>query len=308
MRYEIFFIFFLSLLGCKKYPNDNFLSTYSPGSRLAIGDSCVWTCTKYISANGAASIVPNFHFTLSFDKYSGSLSNSGPEGYANFCHLGDLYLANKDKKYTEITNTQEWSLIEKKEYLNFYGNREILKLSMNQLELKDSIGNIYYFEKKRFEPLASFDSRILNIPMFGIFPELCSIVDYNSCESGGISTNVTLSPINGILGNGIGTEQYNTNASFSFGRYFSKQGYITFWIHTHYCAPKIKLNGQLITDYQSEYCTKPNDEFGTWWSQIKVKINSPGNQIINITNEGVTPTSSNCGILGIDEIRYWEIQ
>jgi hypothetical protein len=284
----------LFLLGCKKYENDPFFSTYSPEARLTKGDNCVWTCVKYSPINGTAKDIPAFHYSLSL--------NDDKTGIAGFSDLGDLF---------EISNSQEWSLGNSKETLDFFGNYQINRLTMNQLELKDSYGNIYSFEKRKKQAITALDQEIINFPMFGIFPEVASIVEFESGEYGSISGYVGTTPmssISGIMGKGEGCSGFEVNATFTFGRYFSKPGYITFWMRSYNGAPKIKLNGQQITDYAIVSAAR-QEVGGAYydWYNVAIKV-STGNQTINITNYigSGGPWDKN-GISGIDEIRYWEI-
>jgi hypothetical protein len=213
------------ILSCKKYKNDKFISAHSPEARLTKGESAVWMCTAFQTYDSSKRNLPNNHFGISFS-----------ESTVGFSDLGKLY---------EISNIQKWELKNDKETLSFFGEREILKLTMNELELKDSLGNIYYFEKKNKESISKIDQGILNVPLFGVFPELCKLVAYNSCENSNSITTLNGENIEGVLGNGI----VGSNSTYTFSRFFNKPGYVTFWykeyyISTSYDAPVIKLNNR----------------------------------------------------------------
>ncbi len=279
----------LFVVGCKKYQNDPFISTYSPEGRLTKGDGCVWTCVKYSPKNGAAKDIPAFHYSLSF--------KDDKSGIAGFSVLGTIY---------EILDTNNWSFSDGKNTLAFFGEYQIKKLTMRELELKDSNGNVYLFEKIKNEAISKLDEGIMNVPMFGIFPEICSVVQIESCENGGISAYVGTTPmssIEGIFGKGIGEGWTSSNATFTFGRYFSKPGYISFWMRGYSGSTVIKLNDQPITDYKIVTISQQQSDFGGFneWYNLVVKVSS-GNQNIKITSYIGNST------VGIDEIRYWEVQ
>jgi hypothetical protein len=285
----------LFVLGCKKYENDPFISTYSPEARLIKGDSCVWTCVQYLANNGAARDIPAFHYSLSFKDDKSAI--------AGFADLGTFF---------EISDSNEWTLGNRKETLSFFGDYEIKKLTMRELELKDSNGNIYLFEKRKKEAISELDEGIMNFPMFGLFNEIVELKDYYSCQFPGqvqawnSSTNANLNTMEGVLGNGIGgagsTFGEVKNYKYSFSRNFEKSGYITFWIEIYDSSPIIKINGSEINDF--EYMIGPKLGQSRNWCSIKININSPGNKTILL--EGGNVGGDYKAVLTIDEICFWE--
>jgi hypothetical protein len=280
-------------VGCKKYENDPFISTYSPEARLTKGDSCVWTCVKYKNNNGIISNVPAFHYSLSLNK--------NKTGSTGFLDLGNFF---------EISNSQIWSLVNNKKTFNFFGNFQINKLTINELELKDNFNNLYYFEKRKKQAITYLDKGILNIPIYGIFSETVKLVEFESGEFGEIDGKIGGTPmtsITGIVGKGEGTSGFEINATYNFGRNFSKPGYITFWMRNYSLKPIIKINGQVINNYTT--LMSVDQEIDEWnhkyWEQVLIKVTS-GIKMINISNFE-TSGGVKSGINGLDEIRYWEI-
>ena len=280
----------LCVIGCEKYENDPFLSTYSPEARLTKGDSCVWTCVKYSPSNGVVMNVPAYHYSLSLtNDYKGTIG---------FSDLGSLF---------EISNSKDWSLANDKETFKFFSDFQINKLTINQLELKDTYNNVYFFEKRKKQAISSLDNEILNVPMFGLFEETVKLTGFNSCEdqSGDVeawnsSTNSPLGSLEGVYGSGIGggssigQVKYN---NFSFSHNFQNTGYITMWCE-NYTNPTIQINGVQINDIQVI-----NTFFR--WHNIKIRINSTGNKTITISGSG--NNSDYRYVSGIDEIHFWEI-
>lgn len=283
----IFAAFLMLILSCKKYKNDKFISAHSPEARLIKGDSAVWMCTAYQTYDSVKRNLPDNHFSVSFIKST-----------VGFSDLGNLY---------EISNTQKWELKNNKETLSFFGEREILKLTMKELELKDSLGNIYFFEKRNKESISKIDEGILNVPLFGVFPELCKLVAYNSCENSNSITTLNGWNPKGVLGKGI----ISSNSTYTFSRYFNKPGYITFWYNEYasswssYKAPIIKLNGINANDLTVIDSFK--DEYSDTWRNVRIKIGSAGNKTISIAplidNQGSVSQAASI----VDEIRFWQI-
>ena len=286
----------LCVIGCKKYQNDPFLSTYSPEARLTKGDSCVWTCVKYSLHNGVVMNVPAYHYSLSLtNDYRGTIG---------FADLGPSF---------EISNSKDWSLANDKETFKFFSDFQINKLTMNQLELKDTYNNVYFFEKRKKRAISSLDNEILNVPMFGLFDETVKLTGFNSCENQGgdveawnSSTGQDLGKIKGFLGNGLGFDSdwdYGPKFNnFSITKNFENSGYITFWVELYGSKiPPIKLNGQEITNYTIISESSP-------YMQISVKVSS-GNQNIFITTYVGSGNFwyDRRALTVIDEVRYWEI-
>ncbi len=289
------------LPGCKKYSNDPFFSTYSPEARLTKGDGCVWTCVKYFSASGIASDVPPFHYSLSLNK-----DKSGIVGFS----WGNL--AQSIDTLFEISKSQEWALNNSKEKLSFFGDYNIKKLTMNQLELVDAFGNIYLFEKRKTQVISSLNEGIKNIPLFGLFDETVILKDFNSCEFLGnvqaFDGSAPLGLVEGIFGNGIGGNGGSVgtikNYTFSFTHYFEKPGYITIWILNYGIGPTVKVNGTALSSI--DYLvggSSPGQ--GLSWCNIKIRIDSPGNKTVSISKNTATQSGA---VQAIDEIRYWQIQ
>jgi hypothetical protein len=284
----------LFLLGCKKYENDPFISTYSSEARLTKGDNCVWTCVKYLPNNGTAKDISAFHYSLSLKG-----DNTGVVGFSD---LGAQY---------EITQSKEWSLNSNKEKLTFFGEHEIKKLTMNKLELIDEFGNVYHFEKRKKQAVSAFDQGIINIPLFGLFDETVRLTGVNSCDfQGAVQAfygNTSLGTVDGIFGNGIGgnggTVGVIKNYTYSFSYYFQKSGYITLWIKSYGIGPVVKLNGSVTNFIYLSGSAGPGQ--ASSWCHIKIKIDSPGNKTISIIGNTSSPAGA---VQAIDEIRYWEIQ
>lgn len=284
----------IPFFGCKKYTNDPFFSTYSPEARLTKGDSCVWTCVKYFSASGIASDVPPFHYSLSLNK-----DNSGIVGFSD---LGSQY---------EISNNQEWSLNANKGKLTFFGEHEIKKLTMNQLELSDALGNVYYFEKRKKQGITSMEQGMMNIPLFGLFEEIVSLKGINTCSSQDAvqasNGSSSLGLVQGVLGNGIGggsTVGEIKNNSFSFSQNFQKPGYITVWIENYGIGPVVMLNGVAVNNIDYLVGSSSPGQASSWCN-IKIRIDSPGYKTVSISGNTGSITGA---VSAIDEIRYWEIQ
>jgi hypothetical protein len=218
--------------GCKKYPNDPFFSTYTPETRLTKADGNVWSCVKFIDIDGAVTDVPDFHYVLKF--------YSNKSGVIGFSDVGDFY---------EISNGQEWSLNNKKDVLTFFGEHRIQKLTINEMELKDKLGNLYLFKKRKKESISSLDQKFLNIPLFGLFDENVKLKGFNDCSylgnlqaSNGTSN---LGTVQGLFGNAIGGNGLVgelKNYTFTFSHFFQNSGYVTVWLKRSGISPVIKVN------------------------------------------------------------------
>ncbi len=291
--------------GCKKYAKDPFFSTYSPEARLTKGDDCLWTCYYFEYPDGNKVQVPEYHFNLVFKgKYGYPSSFNAVIGFSNIAlketKLG-LDIVSTDVPFELSTNTI-WSLKNSKKTLSLINDFEILRLTMNEMEIKDEKGNVYGFKKVKSKQLSAISSGIKNIPLFGIWPQLSEIVEFNSCEHfddiNATIGSTSMATIPGLSGNGVGYSGINTNAVFNFSHGYSKSGYITFWLRNYTGNPIIKLNGQQVV-YSVINSSKPNTylESGEWY-EVAITVNSPGVKTVSVTG----------GVNGIDEIRYWEIQ
>jgi hypothetical protein len=295
VKHAVLILIILStVVGCKKYENDPFISTFTPESRLTKGDSCMWECTGYMNDKGEISSVPANHYGLIFNSdgmtvrfFNHLKSFQEPVNYSTFEGRMQYFSC-------EVLNTGNWNFEESKNYLECFGRYKILSLTMNKLEIQNEKGAIYFFEKKRLSSSPTFDPSILNIPLMGVFPETCSIFSYNSCENG--SNWFTSLPV---------------NSNFSFNKFFNKKGYITLYFQKSIInnnlglldnqMPIFKLNGQEAIYEISENGLGDISNPNKIWHVATIKVTTTGNQTLEIKTVGSHLTS-------IDEIKYWEIE
>jgi hypothetical protein len=282
-----FFILAISLISCKKYPNDKFLSSFSPEKRLIKGDSCIWYCNKYVSSEGIEHSFPVGYYGLEFNKSS------------VICSF-----------FNQLELEHDWSLENSKEVLNISGVEQlkINSLTIDKLELENSSGEKYYFQKEKKSIPSEFNTNILQVPLFGLTDKRIKMFDYNNCEELNISASFSnssgtnYSPIlmEGWLNNGIGYGYYSyTACSFKFSKNFSKTGFISFMGFMS-CNmdnyPSFKINNisepyqvkRLYTNSCSNWDLFTIDNIPTGFNQFEIK----GGYYTSIST--------------LDEVYFWE--
>lgn len=317
------FIVITSILlsNCKKYPNDSFFSTFSAKARLTNGERDIWNCIGFRDKDGVCFSIPPNHFALIF---------GNKEVQVHFLTLAIEIIATPGSSasttgnimFGEISDTTTWTFEDNKKFLNFFGKWRILSLTLNKLEIENEKGEVYYFSQKPPSIVEKIDSSIVSIPLFGLFDETSKIFNLNTCENSNTisayNNGNPMSSTQGVLGNG--SVKFGNNANISFNQYFSKRGYITFYILKKINAPNelpaFLLNNQSINPKISSFGIEGNaatfvppsiyltDNTARHfeWYYVEIPINEVGNNTVQILgNGGVEYTS------GIDEIRFWEI-
>ena len=306
---------------CRKYPNDSFFSTFSANSRLTRGESLIWNCIGYKDKDGVCFSIPLNHFALKF---------GNKEVQVHFLTLAIEILAaannqtstNGNIMFAEISDSTTWTFEDNKKFLNCFGKWRILSLTINKLEIENEKGEVYYFSKRPPSIVEKIDSSIVSIPLFGLFDETSKIFYYNTCENSSTisayNNGNPMSSTKGVLGNG--RVKFGNNANISFNQYFSKRGYITFYILKKKYAPNelptFLLNNQSLNPKISSFGIEGNaatfvppsiyltDNTAQHfeWFYVEIPINEVGNNTVQILGNGGLEYTS-----GIDEIRFWEI-
>jgi len=316
MKYLALLLFSLLFFSsCKKYEDDDFISTYSPLERLTAssGQNVYWVLVGYTDEVGNDVAVPPNLYNL---RFGGS---------------GQLYLqwAPYLKNYTYVpsesySSNSEWSFDDNKDKLIFFGvEHNILKLSVTELVLKNSLGAIYTFKKQPTALINNMEDAVSPIPFLGVIPintiEYHKLVWSNSLNSqsgitleaqAAIAWTTDTEPVlcsvqsSTLLGTAYVSDNPNTvSAKCTFSRYFAHYGYLTFFFRKSNGGmyfnewPQIMVN-DVTTEYF--YDSTPYDDNPNWgWYKAIVPVNLTGNISFQITG---TYKVAN----GIDEIRQWE--
>lgn len=305
----------LFLTACKKYENDEFISTYSPLKRLTASsdENIYWVLVGYIDEVGNEVAVPSNLYNLRFEA-SGQL-------YLQWApYLLDNYSYVPAERYS---SDSEWSFKSNKEKLIFFDEEhDILKLTVTDLELKNRLGAIYTFKKQPIVSINNMEDAVSPIPLLGVIPistEYHKLVWSNSLNSQSGINLAAQASINGTTNTGpvscsvqsstlfgtayISATTNTTSATCTFSRYFNKPGFLTFFFRKSNGSnfsndwPQIKVNGFSV-EYAYESTPYDNDPNYGWYKAI-VPVNITGNISFQITG---TQNVAN----GIDEIRQWE--
>jgi hypothetical protein len=297
----------LLFIGCKKYENDKFLSTYSPEMRLTSSseENIYWTLVGHTDEAGQETVLPENMYNLRFETDGQVILHWAPYLNIDYTFRGEVF------------RDGSWSFNSNKDKLNLFGvDLEIIKLTVTKLELKTSSGAVYYFTKQPLTPINNMENVVnqIPIPLLGIVSDpsiYCKLVWSNSLNSAsgvsfsaelslnGDSVDCSISPYDALLGNAYITDEKGAVGTISFTRDFENNGYISMFIRGLKGGtglyPEIFVNGMSV-GYQFEEMVG-----GSWWSRVEFPVNVTGTVIIQI--EGIGP---GYGVNGIDEIRQWE--
>jgi hypothetical protein len=280
------------LVSCKKYKEDNFISTYTPEKRLINTSSNIWTLENFKDSDGNDNSITDANFTLHFSEDSVTVST------LNF----------------EQTNLNKWNFESSKKnlVLNDEMKFEILKLEVDRMKLKNEKGEVYSFKKILQDNTALLaDNSILNIPLFGLKDNstLLKLFDINHCEEKNmivtINGNNSSNPIvNGLFGNAIGFDNANAlnSIKFNFTKFYSKPGEFTFYYEKDdwtYYNIVVKING-VQTDYTEDLFVDSGENKG--WGLVKVIVPNSGSKNISIESSF---NGSKYPITAIDELKFW---
>jgi len=295
----------LFFIGCKKYENDEFLSTYSPKKRLtsSSAENIYWTLVGHTDEAGQETVLPQNMYNLRFETDGQVILHWAP------------YLQFDGTFRGEVFKDGLWSFNSNKDKLNLFGvDLEIIKLTVTELELNTSSGAVYYFTKQPLKPINNMENVVnqIPIPLLGLVSDpsiYCKLVWSNSLNSAsgvsfsaqdyfGSSVDCSISPTEpALLGNAYVSDDLGAIGSISFTRDFENNGYISMFIRllkgNTGLYPEIFVNGMSVV-YQFE-------ETAPYWSRVEFPVNVTGTVTIQI--EGTGPGH---GVDGIDEIRQWE--
>jgi hypothetical protein len=317
MKYLVFILLSIVLFtSCKKYENDEFISTFSPLKRLTASseENIYWVLEGVKDAEGVELFVPSNLYNLRFETSGQLFFQWAPYIMESYSYVpSEIY-----------RSSDEWSFNTNKEKLIFFGNEyDILKLTVNDLELKSSSDLIYTFKKKAISSISNMDNVVSTVPLMGIFSNSSNnykLVWSNSMNSqGGVSLQAQAS-LNGstntgpvpcsiqsssLLGNAYVSDNPNTtSSSCTFSRFFENKGHVSFFFRKSNGGvyadewPQVKVNGIIV---QYEYDATAFDSDPNWgWYKLIVPVNVTGTVGIQVIGG---PKVAN----GIDEIRQWEI-
>lgn len=295
------FIILISILvitSCKKYSEDSFISSYTPEGRIKNTTSNVWSLNKYFDEFGNEKNIDSFNLKLNFNADSVYISS-----------LND-----------EFSSVYKWEFESKKKFLeiNSFWNFEILQLEVDKMKLKNEKGQLFIFNKvKKEEFVYLSDESFLNIPSFGLLAgenKSLKLIGINQCEENNINVvangSLNSALVTGLFGNGFGFNGAPNTMDYNFSKFFSKEGYITFYTkmnaYTNYNL-SIKINGiQTSFDEVNEITLENN----VIWRLIRVRVPS-GNVNVNLISNKLNSsggTVTSYAINAIDEIKFWEIE
>lgn len=317
----------LYLFSCKKYEEDPFISTYSPEKRLVTSsaNNVCWVLKSYTTQEGQVIEYPDNLFALKF-------FDNGIFDIVFAPYLSQTSLVPNDWTYyfAEILKTEEWSLEDNKKSINLLGKKEIIKLTVSELKLKNNLNGVYSFEKKALSRITSMDFSdfdISQVPIFGLFDsseELLCLKNSKSFNSSSELLNINLiayagstisgfTPVNcGIglpqepfLGQALHSETpITSSAECTMSFTFNNPGYVSFFFRksrgTSAAAisyfPTFYVNGIAV---QAAVNETPHSGVNNIWHFVKIPITSTGN--VTIKMEGGNRSGN-----AIDEIRQWE--
>jgi hypothetical protein len=315
---------------CTKYEDDPFISTYTSEKRLVLSSAgnIYWVLKSYTTSDGQFIEYPDNLFALKFFD-----NGTVDVVFAPFLSKNDLVPDDKSYIFSEILNSGEWFLENNKKTLNVFGKKEIQKLTMTELKLKNESNGVYFFEKKVLKRMTSIDFQYFEftkVPLFGLFKNNNKLLrltksnplnypnGINMVAFGNVGGTTNVEQVNcgistsasqhfePLLGTAfVSDHPFTLSSECSFSTNFANPGYITFFFRKSAGTSDLAISyfpSFFVNDVAVSVNIAPTPHSGiNWrWHFVIIPISTIGNVTIKMIGE---KRSGN----GIDEIRQWEV-
>lgn len=310
----IFLIAISVVLGCKKYEDDDFISTYTPEKRLWVtsNENVYWSLTIYENTQ------KNLKFYLPSDLYNLRFWRNGT---LELFYATNIYGNDNGVQSAEIYNRSFWSLIDNKSKITMFDQTfKIKQLEVDRLNIESEGGERFFFTKSPASSFRSANNMVNEVPLPYLFSD--DLGRYKLIYSNPLDTNPGISAIftrevyggfedvpfeigPGNIGSAL---VYDKNLNYSLERavkiifninWINKPGYISFDLRRGGGTFNIKLN-DVNVEPEILNCNGCKSD----WQKYLIKINEAGPLNVKIETDTVKQWT---GCSGIDELRVWEL-